>query len=130
MGIPASALVLLDAVPWTRTLARAAGLGPLFAVNLRAEPSACNAFGSNLGLLDAVSFPVDDVRLAGTNHCDPENPSDVPLRAGLRRGHPARHRPLPGAALPLPARRAPGPAVVAGPGFRRGSRRSRRRARW
>ena len=75
-GIPASALVLLDAVPWARTLERAADLGPLFAVNLRAEPSACNAFGSNLGLLGAVAFPVDDVRLAGTNHCDPENPSD------------------------------------------------------
>ena len=75
-GIPASALVLLDAVPWARTLARAADVGPLFAVNLRAEPSACNAFASNLGLLDAAGFPVDDVRLAGTNHCDPESPSD------------------------------------------------------
>jgi len=76
LGIPASALVLLDAVPWARTLARAADVGPLFAVNLRAEPSACNAFASNLGLLDAAGFPVDDVRLAGTNHCDPESPSD------------------------------------------------------
>ena len=75
-GIPASGLVLLDAVPWARTLARAADLGPLFAVNLRAEPSACNAFAANLGLLDAVTFPADDVRLVATTHCDPENPSD------------------------------------------------------
>jgi pimeloyl-ACP methyl ester carboxylesterase len=75
-GIPAAALVLLDAVPWARTVARAGELGPLFAVNLRAEPSACNAYASNLGLLDAVSFPADDVRLVATTHCDPENPSD------------------------------------------------------
>jgi hypothetical protein len=75
-GIPASGLVLLDAVPWARTLARAADLGPLFAVSLRAEPSACNAFASNLGLLDAVTFPADDVRLVATTHCDPESPSD------------------------------------------------------
>ena len=76
-GIPASALVLLDAVPWARTVARAADLGPVFAVSLRAEPSACNGFASGLGVLDAIGFPLDDVRLAGTNHCDPENPSDV-----------------------------------------------------
>jgi hypothetical protein len=75
-GTPASALVLLDAVPWARTLARAPELGPTFAVSLRAEPSACNAFASNLGLLDAAGFPVDDVRLVATTHCDPENPSD------------------------------------------------------
>jgi hypothetical protein len=63
-------------VPWARTQARAADLGPLFAVNLRAEPSACNAFAANLGLLDAVTVPADDVRLVATTHCDPENPSD------------------------------------------------------
>ena len=118
MGIPASALVLLDAVPWTRTLARAAGLGPLFAVNLRAEPSACNAFGSNLGLLDAVSFPVDDVRLAGTNHCDPESPSDFLCALACGAATP-RGTSLYQELLYLFLRDAlQAPAVVPGPGFR------------
>ena len=92
-GIPASALVLLDAVPWDRTVERAPGLGALFAVNLRSEPSACNALGSSRKLPPAVAFPLDDVHIVGATHCDPENPSDslcavacgaaTPRRTGL-----------------------------------------------
>lgn len=76
-GLPVSALVLLDAVPWPRTLARAEELLPIFALSLRSDPSACNAFGSGLGVLDVVRFPMDDVRVVQATHCDPEGPSDV-----------------------------------------------------
>ena len=117
-GIPASALVLLDAVPWARTLARAAELGPLFAVNLRAEPSACNALASNLGLLDALTFPAEDVRLVATTHCDPENPSDVLCALACGAATP-RGRDLYQELLYLFLREALGaPAIEAGPGFR------------
>lgn len=76
-GIPVAALVLLDAVPWPRTLQRAATLRPIFAVSLRSDPSACNAFGSGLGIVDAVSFPMDDVLVVQSTHCDPEAPSGL-----------------------------------------------------
>lgn len=74
--VPLAALCLLDAVPWDRTVTRAASLRPLSFASIRSEPSACNANGSVVGLIDSVTFPADDIRIVGATHCDPENPTD------------------------------------------------------
>lgn len=74
--VPLSAVCLLDAVPWDRTITRAASLKPLSFASVRSEPSSCNANGSVVGLLNAVVFPTDDIRVVGATHCDPENPTD------------------------------------------------------
>lgn len=71
------AFCLLDAVPWPRTLDAAAALQPLRFASLRAEPSSCNSNGTVLDLLDAMAFNIDDVRVVGATHCDPENPTDI-----------------------------------------------------
>ncbi len=74
-GFNILALTLLDGVPWPRTLERAGELPPVWLSSLRGEPSACNAAGSVLDLLAALSFPVEDVRLIGSSHCDSLNPN-------------------------------------------------------
>jgi pimeloyl-ACP methyl ester carboxylesterase len=79
-SLPVRALVLLDAVPWRSTLEAAPGLAPLDLASFRSEPSACNADGSVRGLLAALCFPVDDLRLVDATHCDPESPTDVLCR--------------------------------------------------
>ena len=76
-GRPAAALVLLDAVPYPRTIRNAARLHPLQLLSLRAEPAACNALGSVSGLVDALGFAADDLRVVGATHCDPEGPTDI-----------------------------------------------------
>jgi pimeloyl-ACP methyl ester carboxylesterase len=73
---PVAAVVLLDAVPWDRTIERASQMQPLALASLRSEPSACNRNGRVLDVLQGLSFPVPDVRIIGATHCDPENPSD------------------------------------------------------
>jgi acetyl esterase/lipase len=73
---PAAAVLLLDAVPWTRTLARAGELPPMPLATLRADPSSCNATGSVRDLLDGLLMPALDVSVLAASHCDPENPSD------------------------------------------------------
>ncbi len=77
--VPA-AVCLLDAVPWERTLAKARELAPVAFSSLRSEPSSCNASGSVVSLLERIYFPVDDVRIVGASHCDPENPTDALCR--------------------------------------------------
>jgi pimeloyl-ACP methyl ester carboxylesterase len=71
------ALYLLDGVPWPRTLDAAAALRPLAFGSMRGEPSSCNGDGSILDLLTTMSFNLDDVRVVGATHCDPENPTDL-----------------------------------------------------
>ena len=71
-----AALVLLDAVPWARTIVRAGELLPLPISSLRSEPSACNSKGAVLDLLNGLAFPVEDVLIVDGTHCDPENPTD------------------------------------------------------
>lgn len=90
---PVAALCLLDAVPWNRTIERAADLKPLAMVSLRSEPASWNAQGRVMALLDRVPFAVDDVRIVGAAHCDPENPTDTlgPLFTG---GSTEEHRGL------------------------------------
>jgi len=79
-GWPVSALYLLDAVPWQSTLEAAPALAPLELGSLRSEPSPCNADGAVRDLLHGLSFSVDDLRLVGATHCDPESPTDVLCR--------------------------------------------------
>jgi pimeloyl-ACP methyl ester carboxylesterase len=75
-GKTPAALVLLDAVPWNRTLARAGELVQLPMSSLRSEPSSCNSNGAVLDLLNGLAFPVEDVLIIDGTHCDPENPTD------------------------------------------------------
>lgn len=76
-GRQAAAVVLLDAVPWDRTLEQASDLAAMPLVSLRSEPANCNANGRVLELLRALTFPAADVRIVGATHCDPENPTDM-----------------------------------------------------
>ncbi len=72
-----AALCLLDAVPWSRTVARAPNLKELPFCSLRSEPSACNDYGKVLELTGGLGFSGQDVRIVGATHCDAENPSDA-----------------------------------------------------
>jgi len=76
---PASvaAVCLLDAVPWDRTLERAADLRPMPLVSIRSEPGPWNLNGRVLDLLNRLTFNVEEVRVVGSTHCDPENPTDL-----------------------------------------------------
>lgn len=74
-AIPIGALVLLDAVPWDRTVDRATELRPLPLVSLRSEPGICNLQGKVVDLLNHLSFSAEDVLVVGAHHCDAENPS-------------------------------------------------------
>lgn len=44
--------------------------------SLRSEPSPCNADNQVLEVLHGLGFTVQDVRIVGGTHCDPENPTD------------------------------------------------------
>ncbi len=70
------AVVLLDAVPWRRTLDTAREMKVEALASLRSEPSGCNGDGSVSLLLPRLSFPTSDVRIVGGTHCDPEDPTD------------------------------------------------------
>ncbi len=70
------AVVLLDAVPWPRTIQAAREMPFTRLLSLRSEPSACNAQGSVRKLLANLGFEGDDVRIVGGAHCDAEDPTD------------------------------------------------------
>jgi len=74
---PVAAVCLMDAVPWERTVARAAEFPPLPFASWRSEPEPCNANGAARRLLNGLPFPTEDVLIVGGTHCDPENPSDA-----------------------------------------------------
>jgi pimeloyl-ACP methyl ester carboxylesterase len=73
---PIAALVLLDPVPWSRTLDAATDFPVLPLFTFRADPSDCNRDGSATALLAALPFAVEDVLVVGGSHCDAENPTD------------------------------------------------------
>ncbi len=79
-GARVRALVLLDAVPWKRTIAAARQMPATRLLSLRSEPSGCNAQGSVRELLASLPFESDDVRIAGASHCDAEDPTDGTCR--------------------------------------------------
>jgi pimeloyl-ACP methyl ester carboxylesterase len=74
------AVILLDAVPWPRTIVAAGGMTDMRLLSLRSEPSACNAQGSVKRLLANLSFASDDVRIVGGTHCDAEDPTNGSCR--------------------------------------------------
>ncbi|MFB1485969.1 MULTISPECIES: alpha/beta hydrolase family protein [unclassified Thiocapsa] len=76
-GIFPAALVMLDAVPYPRTLRAAARLRPLPLLSLRSEPSGCNANGSVAQLESVLNFSIESVLISAATHCDPESPTDV-----------------------------------------------------
>jgi pimeloyl-ACP methyl ester carboxylesterase len=71
------ALMLLDAVPWTRTVERAGELHELLFASVRSEPTACNAEGAIRDVLARLPFATEDILVVGGSHCDPENPTDL-----------------------------------------------------
>lgn len=87
---PVAAVCLLDAVPWDRTIARAADLPAVPFASWRSEQDACNADGSARILLGRLTFPTEDVLIVGASHCDPENPSDVLCALACGRSTPQR----------------------------------------
>lgn len=76
-GISPAALVMLDAVPYRRTLREAPRLRPLPVLSLRSEPGGCNANGSVASLESALAFSIESALISGATHCDPESPTDV-----------------------------------------------------
>lgn len=85
-GIAPAALVMLDAVPYRRTLREAARLRPLPLLSLRSEPSNCNANGSVGSLESALTFSIESALIGGASHCDPESPTDVVCELACGRG--------------------------------------------
>ncbi|MBK9088229.1 MAG: alpha/beta fold hydrolase [Holophagales bacterium] len=79
-GTGVRAVVLLDAVPWQRTIEAAREMPFRRLLSLRSEPSACNAQGSVRKLLGNLRFESDDVRIVGATHCDAEDPTDFVCR--------------------------------------------------
>ncbi len=86
-SFPAKAVCLLDAVPWESTLHMARRFKPMPLCSLRSDPSPLNLLGLVHRLLERLSFPVEDIRIQGASHSDPENPTSpfVQLLAGLSR---------------------------------------------
>ncbi len=74
------ALMLLDGVPWARTVERAGELGGLEFATVRSEPDGCNAEGAILELLGRLTNVAEDILVVGGSHCDPEHPTDVLCR--------------------------------------------------
>lgn len=70
------ALMLLDGVPWSRTLERSGALPELTFASVRSEPDGCNADGAIRDVLPRLSFATDDILVVGATHCDPESPTD------------------------------------------------------
>jgi dienelactone hydrolase len=76
-GEAVGAVVLMDAVPWTRTVERANELREVAFVSMRSEPAPCNSHGKILEMLAGLSFRTEDILIVGATHCDPENPTDL-----------------------------------------------------
>ena len=79
-GESVDALMLLDGVPWARTVDRAEELRELAFASVRSEPSACNAEGAIRDVLARLPFATEDILVVGGSHCDPENPTDLLCR--------------------------------------------------
>lgn len=75
-GESIDALMLLDGVPWARTVHRAGELPELAFASVRSEPTACNTGGAILDVLARLPFATEDILVVSGSHCDPENPTD------------------------------------------------------
>ena len=83
-----AALVLLDAVPYNRTIRAAGRLRQLPLLSIHSEQSPCNAEGSIEGVEDVLSFPIQAVLVNGATHCDAESPTDVTCEIACGFGSP------------------------------------------
>jgi pimeloyl-ACP methyl ester carboxylesterase len=83
-GEAVSAVMLMDAVPWERTVELAGELRNAAFASVRSEPGACNADGQVFELLNGLAFATEDVLVVGASHCDPENPTNVLCKLGCR----------------------------------------------
>eukprot|EP00667_Euglena_gracilis_P019978 EG_transcript_21519 len=80
-NVPPAGLVLLDAVPWPRTLEEVPPrLQPLPLCSVRCEPSAWNLKNIVLRLQQRLAFPSTDLFVVGASHVDPERPLEPPGR--------------------------------------------------
>jgi pimeloyl-ACP methyl ester carboxylesterase len=79
-GEGVDALMLLDGVPWARTVDRAGDLPELPFASVRSEPTACNADGAIRDVLVSLPFATEDILVVGGSHCDPESPTDLLCR--------------------------------------------------
>ena len=79
-GEGVDALMLLDGVPWTRTVDRAGELPKLPFASVRSEPTACNADGAIRELLTRLPFAAEDILVVDASHCAPEDPTDLLCR--------------------------------------------------
>ena len=84
-------LVLLDPVPWSRTV-NAAGSLPsgLPVLALLAPASGCNANGRGAVLVAALPGPARVATIGGASHCDFEAPSDLLCRLACGPDDPGR----------------------------------------
>ena len=73
-GLPVTALILLDAVPWDETIKAAPRLQPLPLLSMTSESSSMNAWLKVEGLHEAIGFDFVHLHLVGSSHVDPENP--------------------------------------------------------
>ncbi len=84
-------LVLLDPVPWSRTLTAAASLPrELPGLVLLAPPGGCNAGGRGELLAAALPGPTLVETVPGASHCDFEAPTDTLCRLACGPDHPDR----------------------------------------
>ena len=79
-GEDIAALMLLDGVPWARTVDLAAELPEMSFASVRSEPTACNAEGAIRDVLARLPFATEDILVADGSHCDPEDPTDLLCR--------------------------------------------------
>ena len=79
-GEDIAALMLLDGVPWARTVDRATDLPELAFASVRSEPTACNAEGAIRDVLVRLPFATEDILVVDGSHCDPEDPTDLLCR--------------------------------------------------
>jgi len=83
-----TAVCLLDAVPWERTLGVAERFPRVSLASFRSEPGDWNAQGRIRSLLDAVPFSVEDLRIVGASHVDPERPTTAAAALFAGPAHP------------------------------------------
>lgn len=90
-GAPPDGLVLLDPVPWSRSLAAAANLpSELPVLALLAPPGGCNAGGRGATLAAALPGPTLVKTVPGASHCDFEAPTDTLCRLACGPDDPGR----------------------------------------
>jgi dienelactone hydrolase len=116
-GEAVGAVMLLDGVPWTRTVERAGELHDVVFASVRSEPAACNAQGAILQLLAGLSFATEDILVVGGSHCDPENPTDALCELACRGSDPQARAAYQELLYAFLCEALPAPDIGGSPGF-------------